>query len=322
MSSPIDPALRLKPVVAFDVDGVIRVGKIEVRPGSTEINQGELIEADITLKREEYPDLFHGKPRWDENGKSFRTEHFSRAGVELVRTLSDDPRTEPVWATTWQRWANYYFASALEFPELSVAVKTLEPEELNYAHCSPAWKTQQLARQFDGRPLIWLDDNMTDRPSEDLAGLRRPIDRALTRSFSVSPWTGITPEDVKKVLAWVELASTVEGQKELRAQRQAQIKWERQSWARQERQRDREHQVFVSIRNRLLELYPENRRFASEVASLGQYRHGLTAENLDYALKRHSIKADPAELAASLRVPRYHLREAARESGLDEKYDF
>lgn len=322
MPSPIDPALRLKPVVAFDVDGVIRVGKIEVRPGSTEINQGELIEADITLKREEYPDLFHGKPRWDENGKSFRTEHFSRAGVELVRTLSDDPRTEPVWATTWQRWANYYFASALEFPELPVAVKTLEPEELNYAHCSPAWKTQQLSRQFDGRPLIWLDDNMTDRPSEDLAGLRRPIDRALTRSFSVSPWTGITPEDVKKVLAWVELASTVEGQKELRAQRQAQLKWERQSWARQERQRDREHQVFVGIRNRLLELYPENRRFASEVASLGQYRHGLTAENLDYALKRHSIEADPAELAASLRVPRYHLRETARESELDEKYDF
>jgi len=318
----IDPELRLKPVVAFDVDGVVRVRKIEIDG----LDQGELIGADITLKREEYPDLFHGKPRWDETGTSSRTEHFSRAAVDLIGDLSEDPRTEPVWATTWQRWANYYFSSALELPELPVAVKTLEPEELNYAHCSPSWKTQQLSRQFDGRPLIWLDDNMPDRPGEDLTELRRPIDRALTKSFRVNPWTGITPADVEEILGWIELASTEAGQQELRAQRQVELKEEKKTRARQDRQRGRQHEIFMAIRDRLLELYPEQRRFASEVASAGQYKDGLTAETLRYALKRNSIEADPTELAASLRVPRYHLRGVDetedQDAGLDERYNF
>lgn len=326
MASPIDPALRLLPVVAFDVDGVLRVREIEVRPGSTEFDQGRLLSAEITLEQDEYPELFHGKPRWDETGRSTRVETFSEAAVGLIRKLSEDGRAEPVWATTWQRWANYYFSSALSLPELPVAVKTLEPDELNYAHCSPAWKTYQLARQFDGRPLIWLDDNMPDRPGEDLTELRRPIDRALTRSFRVSPWTGITPEDAAEILRWVELASNLEGQQELRANRRADLDKSRREINRYRKQRDRERQIFERVRDRVLELFPGQGRFATELGSLAQDREGLIEENVAFTLKRHSLQADPAELAASLRVPRYHLREVAeledRDAGLSSRYDF
>ena len=328
MASSIDPALRFQPVVAFDVDGVLRVRKIELQRGATVVEQGELVDVEITLKQEEYPKIYHGQPRWDERGKSTRMESFSKSAVELIRTLSEDPRTEPVYATTWQRWANYYFNSALDLPDLPVAVETLDPPELNYAHCSPAWKTAQLARQFDGRPLIWIDDNMPDRESEDLASLRRPIDRGITRSFQVSPWTGITPEDIGKIMDWVELASTPEGQKKLRAQRQAQVSYERQQLAKFLRQRDRERQAFETVRDRTLELYPEyGKRFATAIGSIGQSKRGLSVTNVTRLLQRHPyVPMDPAELAASLRIPRYHLRDLNeaedRDAGFDERYDF
>lgn len=323
MASPIDPALRFSPVVAFDIDGVVRVRKIPERRGSTIIEQGELISAEITLEQEEYPQIYHGQPRWDERGKSTRVENFSKAAVDLIRALDEDPRTEPVYATTWQRWANYYFNTALDLPELPVAVETLDPPELNYAHCSPAWKTAQLARQFDGRPLIWLDDNMPDRDSEDLASLRRPIDRGITRSYQVSHWTGITPQDIEKVLEWVDLASTPEGQKELRAQRQAQVGYERQQWNRVMRERDRERKAFETVRDRALELFPDSDRFARDIAAVGQSKRGLTERNVTDVLKRHGyISAEPAELIESLRIPRYHLRERTEVGSNGEQYDF
>lgn len=328
MASSIDPALRFSPVVAFDVDGVLRVRRIPERRGSAIIEQGELIDLEITLEQEEYPSIYHGQPHWDERGKSTRIESFSQAAVELIRTLAEDPRTEPVYATTWQRWANYYFNSALDLPELPVAVETLDPPELNYAHCSPAWKTAQLARQFDGRPLIWIDDNMPDRDSEDLASLRRPIDRGITRSFRTSPYTGVTPRDIEEVLRWVELATTAEGQEELRAQRRAQVTYERRQMAKVLRQRDRERKAFETVRDRALELYPQHgQRFATAIGSIGQSRGGLSVYNVALLLQRHPyITADPAELAASLRIPRYHLRDRAeaedRDAGFDERYDF
>ena len=323
MAFSIDPALRFSPVVAFDVDGVLRVRKIPERRGSAIIEQGGLIDLEITLEQEEYPSIYHGQPKWDERGKSTRIESFSQAAVELIRSLAEDPRAEPVYATTWQRWANYYFNSALDLPELPVAVETLDPPELNYAHCSPAWKTAQLARQFDGRPLLWIDDNMPDRDSEDLASLRRPIDRGITRSYQVSPWTGITPQDIEKIMEWVELVSTPEGQKKLRSQRQAQRTYERQQWNKTTRQRDREREVFETVRGRALELFPDSGRFARDIGAVGQHRQGLTERNVTDVLKRHPyISAEPSELIESLRIPRYHLRERSDVQGNGGDYDF
>lgn len=303
--------LRLRPVVAFDVDGVLRVRKYEPRIGSADVSQYHseqvLFSSEITMSQNEYPTLFHGKPRWDEQGKSTHTEHFSVAGAELIRSIVEGQTAEAVWATTWQRWANSYFAEPLGIPEIPVAVVSLEE---NYFHCSPSWKTYQLSRQFDGRPLIWLDDNMPDRPGEDLAGQRRPIDRALTLSYRVNPFTGITPEDVEAIDSWLQLASTPEGQAELRAKHAQELKDQRAYWAKDRRRRDREHAIFERTLPLAEDLFPGQEYFTRELARMAMNREGLTAENIGYALKRNSISADPREIFSKLRVRGYHRKES------------
>lgn len=317
--------LRLRPVVAFDVDGVLRVhsfaplyGGLE-QPGSRPAQN--LFSAEVTMEKAEYPSLFHGKPHWDEDGTHSGTEHFSVEGAELIRSVVEGSRADAVWATTWQRWANTYFAPHLGIPEIPVAVETLEPEERNWAHCSPAWKSAQLSRQFDGRPLIWLDDNMPDRPSEDLIELRRPIDRALTLCYKVDGYTGITPEDVVAINAWIELASTPEGQKELRAERVRMLAERRAEYAKSDRRWARESRLFSQVAAKVEELYPGQSYLGRELGSMAKFKDGLTAESVGYALKRHSVQADAEELAAKLRVRGYHRKFAQPDTDLEPPVD-
>lgn len=229
---------RFAPVVAVDIDGVLRIPPL--RPGAT--LPGGVFEAEVVYRRSNYPTLHHGAPVWDEDGTRRQRDWFSGIGAGFVRDLLG-AGVEVVLATTWQHWANTYFSEILGFWSLPVAVRTLEPDELNWAHCSAAWKSAQLARQFDGRPLLWVDDQPTDRPEEDLVTRRRPIDRALTRVHTVNPFTGIDEVDVHEMNEWLALASTAAGHEQLREQRRAQLranaallrKWERQISARRAR---------------------------------------------------------------------------------------
>lgn len=296
----LDQMLRLRPVVAFDMDGVIRVRKMEGL-------EDELIPREITLLRDEYPEIFHGQPRWEEDGTRTSIEYFSVAGVDYLRSIAyEGSIADPVWASTWQRWANYYFARALDLPDLPVAVETLEPDELNYAHCSPDWKTNQLARNFDGRPLVWIDDNMPDRPGEDLTQRRRPVDRAITLSYKVNPWTGITPEDVEAISSWVQTASHPTGQGYLREKRAEALRRDRARWAKDERRRSREREIFKRTLERASELFPGQDYLNRQLAAISKSPYGLTAESVGYALKRASVNADAEALSAKLRVPRFH----------------
>jgi hypothetical protein len=202
--------LSFSPVVAIDIDGVFRLQNGEGVDGA--------FQRTVTFRNDNYPDLFHGKPRFDEGGLSVQNEWFSGVGAAWLRDLLDRGITV-VLATTWQHWANTYFAEVLGIPELPVAVLTLEPENLNWHHCSAAWKSVQLRRQFDGRPLMWVDDNPTDRPSEDLIEHRRPADRALTRVQKITFWRGIGSSDIEQMNAWLAAATSEEGHGELRAER-------------------------------------------------------------------------------------------------------
>jgi hypothetical protein len=292
---------NFRPVVAFDVDGVIRV-----RPS----DDGTLLSFPITMRQDEYPTLFHGKPRWNEAGESTSVEYFTKAGVDLLKRTACDSSFETVWATTWQRWANLYFGGPLGIPELPVAVKTLHPEGQNWYHCSPSWKSDQLSRQFDGRPLIWIDDSAPDRPDENLIYNRRPIDRAITLFYKVDGWTGLTAKDVIAIEEWLALASSPEGHKILRARRvkeEAAKRAERAKWS---RENDRKHAHFKQIFAKVIELYPGQEYLARDLGSMGQHKEGLTSENVGYALKRHSIRADPDELSAKLRIRGYHRKYA------------
>lgn len=309
----ISKELKLRPVVAFDVDGVLRVRKLKPTPEGFARLGDEIVQnlfpAEIALAQDEYPTLFHGKPRWDEDGKAIGTDYFSVEGAELIRSIVAHPQADAVWATTWQRWANHYFAEHLGIPHLPVAVVTLEDPDANWFRGgSPAWKASQLARQFDGRPLIWLDDNMPERPYERLEPQRRPVDRALTLSYWVNPMTGITPEDAEKIQAWIELASTEEGQEQLRQKRRDEQAAERARWAKDQRRRDREHAIFKRTLALMEETFPGQDYFNRDVARTAQHKEGLTAENIRYAMKRNSITADADELGVKLRVRGYHFK--------------
>ena len=113
----ISKELRYRPVVAWDVDGVLRVRKFAPIPeGYAHLGdrpEQNLFPAEVAVERSEYPTLFHGSPRWDENGRSVHTDHFSVVGAAFLRSMVEDDKVDPVWATTWQHWADTYFADHL-----------------------------------------------------------------------------------------------------------------------------------------------------------------------------------------------------------------
>lgn len=305
---------KFRPIVAFDVDGVLRVSKLDNLPDPT------LFAAEITMHKDEYPDIYHGAPKWDEDGTSKRLNHFSIAGKQFLNDLIEEDKTTPVFATTWQRWANTYFGSVLEIPKLPVAVKTLFPDSLNYQHCSPSWKTNQLARQFDGRPLIWIDDNMTDRPGEDLAELRRPVDRALTCSWEVNRYTGITESDVKHIRYWLELASTPEGHVELRENRNKKMKREKLQREKWERQRNSEKKAYDIVLAKLEEIFPDQSYFTRDLANSARHQT-FDEDSVSWTMKRHNIVGNADELFQKIRIPRYHVN-SEQEIPFDERYNF
>ncbi|MEW1835944.1 hypothetical protein [Microbacterium sp. NPDC079995] len=209
-----DPQFR--PVVAIDMDGVLRV---PVRSGGHDPDQ---VIANITFRRDAYPTLHHSQPPWNSRGR-YTDEHgeaFSRVGVEWVQDLLRRG-IDVVWATTWQQHANTYFAPVLGLPELPIAVS-----DDRSGHDDPGmWKAAQLATdsRWAGRPLAWVDDAIpSGRKIEDA---RRPKDRALTLSFRVgAPWDGIRAWEVAELDAWLALASTAAGHVELRRRRAREVR--------------------------------------------------------------------------------------------------
>ncbi|APZ33060.1 hypothetical protein BOH66_01160 [Microbacterium aurum] len=202
---------RYRPVVALDMDGVIRA--------LTNLPSEQLVAHTITMTRDNYPHGFmHGEPEWDDDGLSTEVEYFSRVGVEWVRDLvrrGVDVR----WATTWQEFANVYFSPVLGLPDLPVAVGVPGKRSL-----SPGgWKAWQLAQRFDGRPLVLVDDEPGEGRRCLMAG-RRPADRPLTRIHRVTTFlTGLRAPDVAALETWLTLASAPEGHRTLRAQHLAEL---------------------------------------------------------------------------------------------------
>lgn len=253
---------NLRPVVALDIDGVLR---LPISPGQHIPDAA--FSAEVTFRREDYPTDFHGAPYWDDNGESRDNEWFSGIGRDFVLSLLDEDRVDVVLATTWQHWANMYFSDILGFPELPVAVRSITGE---YHHCSPAWKSHQLSRQFDGRPLMWVDDNRWDRPSESLFRRRRPLDRALTHFQRPNPYTGIIQRDVTEMTGWLSLAQSPEGHTQLRDARRRQNKREASTARRNRLQLDRHH-AWTSLAVAALEPYVtyERRSWVARLFDIG-----------------------------------------------------
>lgn len=202
---------RYRAVVAIDIDGVLRLRRGKV----VRAERRGAFAAEVTVHRDAYPKVFHSPPDWDDDGISTSRYLFSGVGAAWARSLLDRG-VELVWATTWQRHANTYFAPILGIPPLPVAVHGEEEEEWGPAE----WKSVQLAEGFAGRPLLWVDDMPPMWPGYQLDVLRTPRDRALPRlQWIRDPAIGITLEDVAEMDEWLMLTTTETGHVELRRRR-------------------------------------------------------------------------------------------------------
>lgn len=198
-------AAPFSPVVALDVDGVLRIP--EPRPGAGT----ETIAAEITMRRDLFPSRSHRSPRWDDDGLFTARHFFAATGVEWLRSLAErgmDVR----WCTTWGIHANMYFASPLRLPEFPVIFASPRLNET-----AVEWKVRIIAEATRGRPVLWVDDHAWE---EALRYVHTP--RALASVRHIDPGVGITAEDVAAMDTSIAMAGSPGGRDELRRQ------WRRQ----------------------------------------------------------------------------------------------
>lgn len=220
-----------RPVVAIDIDGVLRLAlppEGPAPPGGFQV--------EIVMHRDDYPRRFHRAPEWDAVGESRRRHWLSEIGAEWVRSLLDRG-VHVVWASTWGQSANTYFAPPLRIPPLDVATSGASSVGTTVAD----WKSSELAHAFPGRPLVWIDDFRVSSTTRELDRQRRPADRAMTLSVHVEdPRVGITPSHVAVVEDFLALSATDAGRHELRRRRTNRL-------ARERRQRDRLRGVVFAV---------------------------------------------------------------------------
>jgi hypothetical protein len=71
-----------------------------------------------------------------------------------------------VWATTWREEANTFIAPVLGLPPLPFVDW---PTTLTPGPNGTFWKTRHLVTHAEGRPFVWLDDELDDRDREFVA---------------------------------------------------------------------------------------------------------------------------------------------------------
>jgi hypothetical protein len=101
------------------------------------------------------------------------------------------------WATAWMEEANDVIAPRIGLPELPVVDLPDWTEEAEAARLH--WKTRTLVQVADGRPFIWIDDELTD------------VDREWVRDHHPGPALlqkvdsehGVTEADLTAVEEWL-----------------------------------------------------------------------------------------------------------------------
>ncbi|MEU3607952.1 HAD domain-containing protein [Streptomyces sp. NPDC035033] len=129
------------------------------------------------------------------------------ADAHLMRL---DPRVGPrlaalpcelVWATTWEEAANTDLAPLLGLPALPVvrwpAASGAEEREDRWFGLH--WKTRTLVAWADGRPFVWVDDEVTDA-DRDWVAAHHPAPALLHR---VASSRGLTGEDFAVLDRWL-----------------------------------------------------------------------------------------------------------------------
>ncbi|MFJ9018595.1 hypothetical protein ACIRPU_01195 [Streptomyces sp. NPDC102259] len=108
-----------------------------------------------------------------------------------------------VWATTWMERANEVVAPRIGLPNLPVADW---PDTAADAEPGPRglhWKTRHLVEWADGRPFIWVDDEISSVDRLWVAA-QHPGPSLLHR---VEPALGLTDADFSAITDWLDIVA-------------------------------------------------------------------------------------------------------------------
>lgn len=184
-----------RPVVALDFDGVVRVPNAR---GGGEYRD-HILTTEIDIRRGAFPTRHHTPPLWDDEGHWRDLHSFSGTAVDWIHSLLARD-VEVVWATTWVKYVNKYFAEPLGLPELplAVVVDRIRDED------PIVWKARQLAKYRPGHPLLWVDDEIDPIWAGALHLVRRPGGGDTTRYHRVTDRErGFTQTDADACEQWL-----------------------------------------------------------------------------------------------------------------------
>ena len=225
---------RPAPVVALDVDGVIRILGRRMRPTSADASTAEsarvpgAVRVTITVTEEQvFRSPFHAGPP----AGTIRIVLAGGVGEWITRLLASG--VEVVWATTWEHTANWHLAPNLGIGELPVATVSTPSDALEF-RSSPEWKAQRLLERYRGRDLVWIDDDLDLDQSETLEYLRSGRrDSGLTLTIAPASDIGITPAQMAEVDEWLATVAAPHGRARLRAERARMRRRQREARIRQ-----------------------------------------------------------------------------------------
>ncbi|WP_433544460.1 HAD domain-containing protein (plasmid) [Streptomyces sp. CA-294286] len=142
---------------------------------------------------------FGDGPRREPSGTA-ADSHLTRLDLRVGPRLAALP-CELVWATTWQEAANTDIAPRLGLPPLPVVLwpEPSEAQEREDKWFGLHWKTRSLVAWADGRPFVWVDDEITDA-DRDWVSIHHPAPALLHR---VASSRGLTTEDFVVLGQWL-----------------------------------------------------------------------------------------------------------------------
>lgn len=215
---PRSAAADPRPVVALDIDGVINpvppqpLHVIDIDGAPHAVVAGMLIPIPGSHQEPVVRDLPTATIDIPEG--TSRNPFFAGASRDVTITVRYDPvvidwvrelhtRAEVVWATTWEAAANL-LAVAIGLPPAPVGIsaETNAPRFGYYRGGDAAgWKGEALAKTYDNRPLVWVDD-LAGGHKWDLSW-RHPDDVGKTLVLVPEAHIGITAEHMAAVDAFV-----------------------------------------------------------------------------------------------------------------------
>ncbi|WP_285777312.1 HAD domain-containing protein [Microtetraspora sp. NBRC 13810] len=131
------------------------------------------------------------------DGQTYRVQLNPGHGAALL-ALAADTGAELVWATTWEREANWWIGPPLGLPELPVVEV---PGPALPGGGGEMFKTPHVAAYVKGRPFVWLDDHTWEPDEEYLRDHPGVGDFLLVH---VSPRLGLTDADLEQARDWLK----------------------------------------------------------------------------------------------------------------------